>query len=132
MSRFASRVRDAVGTALFVVLMIGFLLGVGWFVGFRPIEWVIEYGKPKTAVDGPSERPVEVVDDVEVEQPPPPPDMRWRCFWDPTMNEDWHDDVLCSNGVAHERPYLLADWSFVTEDDMLAAAADYESYLNGR
>ncbi len=39
----------------------------------------------------------------------------WTCGWDVTLNDDWHDDVLCTNGVNQERPYLLPGDSFVTE-----------------
>ncbi|ALO66669.1 hypothetical protein AS189_09400 [Arthrobacter alpinus] len=54
----------------------------------------------------------------------------WSCLYAPTMNENWHDDVSCTDGVNAHRPNLLADWGFVTEDDMRAAAQEYESYLN--
>ena len=56
----------------------------------------------------------------------------WHCYWDPTMNDDWHDDYQCSNGVNNDRPYLLPDDSFVErwEMDAAAAAADYEASLN--
>lgn len=55
---------------------------------------------------------------------------RWSCFYDPTMNNNWHDDVRCTNGAKSYRPILLADRGFVTEEDMRAAGQDYESYLN--
>lgn len=48
------------------------------------------------------------------------------------MNENWHDDVLCTRGYEYDRPILLADWGFVTQDDMMAAAADYEAWLNSQ
>ena len=54
----------------------------------------------------------------------------WSCFYDPTMNNDWHDDVRCTDGANSHRPILLADWGFVTEEDMRAAGQEYESYLN--
>ena len=38
---------------------------------------------------------------------------RWTCFYDPTMNENWHDDVLCRNGSSSERPLLLLDDPFI-------------------
>lgn len=56
--------------------------------------------------------------------------QQWSCFYDPTMNNDWHDDVLCTDGPTSHRPVLLADWNFVTENDMRAAAQDHENYLN--
>lgn len=54
----------------------------------------------------------------------------WSCFYDPTMNENWHDDVRCTDGPNSFRPTLLADQGFVTESDMRIAAQDYEHYLN--
>lgn len=56
----------------------------------------------------------------------------WECAWDPTMNDDWHDDVLCTDGVAIDRPVLLPDDEFVTRDDIMQAAADYAAALNAR
>ncbi|MGO3147227.1 MAG: hypothetical protein ACTIJ6_06065 [Leucobacter sp.] len=57
--------------------------------------------------------------------------LPWSCDWSPTMNEDWHDDVLCSNGPELDRPYLLPDWGFVTQEDIMVEAQRYEDYLNG-
>lgn len=54
----------------------------------------------------------------------------WQCFWDPTMNDDWHDDYLCSSGVNSVRPYLLPDDDFVEGWEIDTAAAEYEAYLN--
>jgi hypothetical protein len=55
----------------------------------------------------------------------------WQCHWDPTINDDWHDDVLCVRGVESDRPILLAEQEFVTEAEMMAAAAEYQATLNG-
>jgi hypothetical protein len=30
--------------------------------------------------------------------------VTWDCLWDPTINDDWHDDVLCVRGDEWERP----------------------------
>lgn len=54
----------------------------------------------------------------------------WRCYWDPTINDDWHDDYLCSNGANYDRPYLLPGDSFVEGWEIDAAAAEYENSLN--
>jgi len=54
----------------------------------------------------------------------------WSCYWAPTMNDDWHDDYECSNGVDYDRPYLLQDDSFVERWEIDDAAADYEASLN--
>ena len=55
--------------------------------------------------------------------------QEWSCWYDATMNEDWHDDVLCTNGPTNHRPTLLSG-QFVSEADMTAAADEYEAYLN--
>lgn len=54
----------------------------------------------------------------------------WRCYWSPTMNDNWHDDYECSNGLDYDRPYLLDGDSFVERWEIDNAAADYESRLN--
>ena len=54
----------------------------------------------------------------------------WQCYWDPTMNDDWHDDYQCSDGVSYDRPYLLPGDSFVERREIDAAAAHYEASLN--
>ncbi|WP_141630076.1 hypothetical protein [Salinibacterium sp. PAMC 21357] len=54
----------------------------------------------------------------------------WRCYWDPTFDDDWHDDYLCSNGTNVDRPYLLPEDPFVESWEIDAAAAAYEDGLN--
>lgn len=54
----------------------------------------------------------------------------WSCEYTPTINNNWHDDVLCSRGLEQLRPILLPNQNFVTEAEMRSAAADYESKLN--
>lgn len=54
----------------------------------------------------------------------------WVCAYEPTMNYDWHDDVLCTDGLNRDRPYLLPRQSFVTEDELMQEAARYEDQLN--
>ncbi|WP_411699161.1 hypothetical protein [Conyzicola sp.] len=69
---------------------------------------------------------------VEVEQAGPiPADDYWSCAYDPTMNDDWHDDILCSRGAEQIRPSLLPDSSFVGYSEIMQAARDYETVLNG-
>lgn len=58
-----------------------------------------------------------------------PVDEEWSCWYDPTMNENWHDDVICTDGPTSHRPTLLPG-AFVTEEDMLLEASRYEAYLN--
>jgi hypothetical protein len=55
----------------------------------------------------------------------------WTCNYDPTMNRDWHDDVLCTNGAQEDRPYLLPNDSYITRDDIMRAAQQHEAVLNG-
>ncbi|GAA2979349.1 hypothetical protein GCM10010460_13490 [Microbacterium terrae] len=66
-------------------------------------------------------------DDWEI----PESDHGWMCSYSPTYNDDWHDDVLCINGNDSQRPYLLEGESFVTEAEIMAAAAEFEAQLNG-
>lgn len=56
----------------------------------------------------------------------------WTCTWDPTYNNDWHDDVICSNGSEQERPYLRPEDNFVTYDEIMETGRQYEDKLNGR
>ncbi|MFD4958929.1 hypothetical protein [Microbacterium sp. NPDC058389] len=84
-------------------------------------------------------RPTHLVDDntrpereiVEPEPAAPAPVAEgWSCFWDPTMNENWHDDVLRTRGYEAIRCELLVGQSFVTQDDMMRVATDCEMALN--
>lgn len=54
----------------------------------------------------------------------------WVCSYDITFNDNYHDDVLCTDGVSTDRPYLLPDDSFITPDEIMREAARYEDYLN--
>lgn len=54
----------------------------------------------------------------------------FECYYDPTMNYDWHDDVLCDNGTEWIRPYLLENYDYVTQEEIMIEAAAFESYLN--
>lgn len=55
----------------------------------------------------------------------------WSCTYSPTYNDDWHDDVVCSNGDEQDRPYLREWDSFVTEAEIMESAREYEAQLNG-
>ena len=74
--------------------------------------------------------PIEVVPDPPVEYVEPPVVQGWDCYWDPTMNDDWHDDYMCTNGSAYDRPYLIPDDSFVEQWEIDEAASAYEAGLN--
>lgn len=54
----------------------------------------------------------------------------WRCSYSPTNDWNWHNDVLCSNGVHEQRPHLLRYDPHITSDEMVVAAAAYERSLN--
>ena len=54
----------------------------------------------------------------------------WTCSYVPTMNEDWHDDVVCSNGSEQHRPYLREWDEFVTEAELMESASEYAAELN--
>ena len=46
----------------------------------------------------------------------------WRCWWAPTMDHNWHNDALCSNGARQVRPYLRPADSYITRDELMASA----------
>jgi hypothetical protein len=46
----------------------------------------------------------------------------WRCWWSPTMDRNWHNDALCSNGVRKVRPYLRPADDYITRDELMASA----------
>jgi len=123
------RIVNAFGYTAFTAVSIGLIVGMLWLSGFFAM-----FGGAGGLSDGmvdDFERPV--VEPVEViEAPPVEPysSDAWSCGWAPTMNDDWHDDVSCSRGIEVVRPILLADRSFVTQVDMMSAAADYEAQLN--
>lgn len=56
--------------------------------------------------------------------------LGWVCSYDPTMNEDWHDDVLCTAGADSHRPYLREWDDFVTQEELMESAREYENEMN--
>ena len=46
----------------------------------------------------------------------------WTCRWAPTMDHNWHNDALCSNGVSQVRPYLRPGDSYITRAELMASA----------
>ena len=54
----------------------------------------------------------------------------WSCTYSATYNDDWHDDVLCSNGSESHRPYLREWDTFVEQWEIMESAAEYEAELN--
>ncbi|MEI2641426.1 MAG: hypothetical protein V9G10_03600 [Candidatus Nanopelagicales bacterium] len=81
--------------------------------------------------DGYCSGPVSRPDAVAAPRSSGLPDTAWSCTYQPTYNRDWHDDVLCSNGIEQQRPYLREQDGFITEDEMRRSARAYEHYLNG-
>lgn len=86
-----------------------------------------EYPDPEPIIQAPAAEPVEPAFEAPAPQPAP---MVWTCSYAPTMDYDWHDDVVCSNGSEWHRPYLREWDSFVTEDEIMASALEYEAELN--
>lgn len=54
----------------------------------------------------------------------------WTCGYSPTYDNNWHNDVLCFNGSQSERPYLREWDDYITPDEIMASAAEYENELN--
>ena len=54
----------------------------------------------------------------------------WSCGYSPTYNDDWHDDVVCTNGADEQRPYLREWDDFISEDEIMESAREYEAQLN--
>lgn len=54
----------------------------------------------------------------------------WSCFYQPTMNYDWHDDVVCSNTRDQQRPYLREWDDYITQVEIMESAREYERQLN--
>lgn len=61
----------------------------------------------------------------------PLPLASWRCSWSPTYNDNWHDDAVCSNGTESVRPYLRPEDSYITRDELMGSAREYERQRNG-
>ena len=127
------RLVHGTGVALLLTLMMSPMLAAAWFVMLEPLVDDV-----RTSLNPPSSphrlpEPVDVVD-----RDAPAPDFgydedewqSWSCGYAPTMNNDWHDDVLCTDGVSEHRPYLRPRDSFITGAELQRAAARYEAQLN--
>ncbi|MDM8083782.1 hypothetical protein QUV83_03255 [Cellulomonas cellasea] len=72
----------------------------------------------------------------EIDEPEPPiepapdPAPVWVCVYSPTYDDDWHNDVECSDGINVDRPYLREWDSFVTENEIMDSAQEHEDALN--
>ena len=56
----------------------------------------------------------------------------WSCRWAPTMDRNWHNDALCSNGVSQVRPYLRPGDSYITRAELMASAQAWARARNSR
>ena len=54
----------------------------------------------------------------------------WSCTYSPTYDRDWHNDVICRNGAETQRPSLREWDSYVTQDEIMESAREYEAQLN--
>lgn len=87
-----------------------------------------EKGKAATAPE-PAPRPKPKAR-VEVAKKKAAPKQVWVCSWAPTVDEDRHNDVLCDNGIASERP-RLREWDDQVERwEMMESAREYAFQRN--
>lgn len=129
-----SRASSALGTLVVGLLVLGVLWFALWATNHPIAQIVVAYytgiisgkasGNEPTVIDSP-------VQFAPLEQEPSEATGQalWDCFYEPTINDNWHDDVLCTNGAESERPILLPG-EFVTQSDMEIAGAEYEATLN--
>ena len=78
----------------------------------------------------PEEQPGGIPDGIPDEGDIPEPVSSWTCTYDVTYNDDWHDDVVCSNGSEAHRPSLREWDDFVTEAELMESAREYAAELN--
>lgn len=123
---------DAIAQLMAWGVIGGMLFGVAYVLtgGFDTSGGYVEddYSRPPLEQVAPTpgyRQPGDWEDHHDASQP-------WSCFFDPTMNYDWHDDVVCTNGVDTIRPRLLTGESFVDAGEMQAAAHRFENRLNNR
>lgn len=119
-------------TAFGVVFAIAFLGGMLWAFGYLTPFGLPGISGSTTLSDDTTHEVSYVEPEAQAPVDAPPVSTVWSCGWSPTMNEDWHDDVLCIKGGGSVRPTLLEDWDFVTQADMMNAAAEFELYLNSK
>jgi len=117
-------------TVFGVVFVIVFLGGMLWAFGYLSPFGLPGMGGSTTLSDDTTREVSYVEPEVQAPLDSPPVSAVWSCDWSPTMDEDWHDDILCIKGSGSLRPSLLEDWDFVTQADMMQAAAEFEVYLN--
>lgn len=90
-----------------------------------------EWAPPPPQYEGNAQFQDGPVADEYVYEPPPVPQAAWECSYSPTYNNDWHDDVVCTNGSESTRPYLREWDEFITQQEIMVSARKYERQLNG-
>lgn len=55
----------------------------------------------------------------------------WKCWWAPTMDDNWHNDALCSNGQRKVRPYLRPADTHITKEELMSSARAWARARNG-
>lgn len=134
--RRVADVADHVGGVMAIGLFALIGIAVLGFVGVWVLSIVLGFdlfnGQSRSQPDGDVPRSLTPAEIVPPEPASGPLESAWSCHWDPTMNEDWHDDVLCMSGDQRDRPYLLPDWGFVTQADIMTEAQNYEDWLNSQ
>lgn len=128
-----SKLREGIENVLILPGIVAGVCGLLWVLGWlQPIAAFVGLTDPPSSYTQPDREPVEPVQDAPPSMPEYAPDRAWVCGYSPTYNNDWHDDALCTNGTEQDRPYLLPNQSFITEADLMRAAAEYEEVLNSQ
>ena len=97
---------------------------------FHPNEYVYaEAAEGAPVMCGP---PAQPADPFPGESSSGSSEGQWVCIYSPTYDRDWHNDVLCTNGTESHRPYLREWDSFITQDEIMESAQEYERYLNSQ
>ena len=88
--------------------------------------------KKATAVAKPKLKPAPKPDPKPSHEPrrKPAPQQVWVCSWSPTFDDDWHNDVMCANGIAWERPYLREWDESVERWEIMESARAYARHRN--
>ena len=63
---------------------------------------------------------------------PSPAAGAWKCWWAPTMDQNWHNDALCSNGASQVRPYLRPADTYITRAELMSSAQAWARARNRR
>lgn len=118
-----------VGAGLFIACLP--LLAIFWFLMVQPMmDNVQSMAAPSRAAPPAPPRATVPTDDPPSFVPEPEGTGLWTCGYSPTLNNNWHDDVLCTDGTSRHRPYLRPGDSFITAAELQRAAAAYERRLN--